>query len=111
MSEAGSGANPRLQPTLRLVIALNLAFFVIEFFVAEAIGAVSLLADSVDFRRGRGAERFGAHRPAAFGRWCERELVSHLAAILLLPAIAFLVTLIHKLPGLGRRRPRSPPLR
>lgn len=38
-----------LQKTVRLVCALNLGYFGVEFAVALAVGSVSLFADSVDF--------------------------------------------------------------
>jgi Co/Zn/Cd efflux system component len=38
-----------LQRVVRLVAALNLAYFFVEFGVATRIGSVSLFADSVDF--------------------------------------------------------------
>jgi Co/Zn/Cd efflux system component len=38
-----------LRKVVRLVMALNLAYFGVEFAVALAIGSVSLFADSIDF--------------------------------------------------------------
>jgi len=38
-----------LRETVRLVAALNLGYFGVEFAVALAIGSVSLFADSIDF--------------------------------------------------------------
>jgi Co/Zn/Cd efflux system component len=38
-----------LRKIVRLVMALNLGYFGIEFAVALAIGSVSLFADSIDF--------------------------------------------------------------
>jgi len=38
-----------LRRVVRLVAVLNLAFFFVELLVAQAIGSVSLLADSIDF--------------------------------------------------------------
>ena len=38
-----------LRDAVRLVAALNFAYFAIEFGVAKAIGSVSLFADSIDF--------------------------------------------------------------
>src|SRR5208337_441978 len=38
-----------LRRVVRLVAVLNLAYFGIEFAVAQAIGSVSLFADSIDF--------------------------------------------------------------
>ncbi len=109
MSEAGSSADPRLQSTLRLVIALNLAFFVIEFVVAEAIGAVSLLADSVDFVEDA-ALSILALTALRFSALVRARIGFALAAILLLPAIAFIVTLIHKFMGTRPQAPEAAPL-
>ncbi len=41
--------NLDLRKTVALVALLNLAFFAVEFGVAQKIGSVSLFADSVDF--------------------------------------------------------------
>jgi Co/Zn/Cd efflux system component len=106
MSETDFSANPRLQPTLRLVIALNLAFFAIEFVVAEAIGAVSLLADSVDFVEDA-ALSILALTALRFSPLVRARIGFALAAILLLPAIAFVVTLIRKLTGIGPQAPEA----
>ena len=38
-----------LRETVRLVAALNLGYFGVEFAVALTIGSVSLFADSIDF--------------------------------------------------------------
>jgi Co/Zn/Cd efflux system component len=38
-----------LSQTVRIVAALNLAYFAVEFAFALTIGSVSLFADSVDF--------------------------------------------------------------
>ncbi len=42
-------ANPGLRRVVSLVALLNLAYFGVEFAVANSIGSVSLFADSVDF--------------------------------------------------------------
>jgi Co/Zn/Cd efflux system component len=41
--------DPALRRVVRLVAILNVAYFGIEFAVAQAIGSVSLFADSIDF--------------------------------------------------------------
>lgn len=41
--------NRELRSTIRLVAILNLAYFGVEFVVAQGIGSVSLFADSIDF--------------------------------------------------------------
>jgi Co/Zn/Cd efflux system component len=46
---ASFGAHPALRRLVRRVALLNLAYFVIEFAVALAIGSVALFADSIDF--------------------------------------------------------------
>ncbi|HEY0146136.1 MAG TPA: cation transporter [Methylovirgula sp.] len=95
MSETGLSANPRLQPTLRLVIALNLVFFVVEFIVAAKIGAVSLFADSVDFLEDTAMSMLvlAAMRLSPLTR---ARIGFALAGVLLLPVLAFFVTLGHK---------------
>jgi Co/Zn/Cd efflux system component len=108
MSEPSQSADPRLRRTLRLVIALNLVFFVIEFVVAETIGAVSLLADSVDFVEDA-ALSILALTALRFSALARARIGFALAAILLLPAIAFIVTLIHKFTGAGPQAPEAAP--
>lgn len=87
--------------TVRLVAALNLAYFGIEFAVAWRTGAVSLYADSVDFLEDASvnlliglALTWPTPRRARLGRW--------LAAILCLPVLGFLWALwtkwLHPLP-------------
>ena len=44
-----SGETTLLRRTVLIVASLNIAYFCIEFWVARAIGSVSLYADSVDF--------------------------------------------------------------
>jgi Co/Zn/Cd efflux system component len=46
---ASAAADPALRRVVRLVAALNLAYFGIEFAIARVIGSVSLFADSIDF--------------------------------------------------------------
>lgn len=72
-----------------VVALLNLAYFVVEFVVARAIGSVSLVADSVDFLED------GALNLLIFfaALWSvrRRARVGHaLALIILVPAIATL---------------------
>lgn len=89
-------ANKRLRQTLWLVITLNLTFFAVEFIVALTIGSVSLFADSVDFLEDTAMSVLvlAAMRLSALAR---ARLGIAFAGVLLLPAIAFLVTLAHKL--------------
>jgi Co/Zn/Cd efflux system component len=80
---------------VRLVAALNLAYFGVEFAVALHIGSVSLLADSVDFLEDA-AVNFLIF--AALG-WSQRQRASvgmTLAGLLLVPALAFVWALWRK---------------
>ena len=84
-----------LRRTVLLVALLNLAYFGLEFGVALSIGAVSLFADSVDFLEDA-AVNFLVF--AAIGwRAADRARVGMaLAAIVLVPGLAFLWTLWSK---------------
>lgn len=80
-----------LAQTVRVVAALNLAFFGIEVAVAVHIGSVSLFADSVDFLEDASLNVLIF---AALG-WTARNrarLGMALAAILLIPGVATLWT-------------------
>lgn len=84
--------------TVLVVAALNLAYFGVEFTAALRIGAVSLLADSVDFLEDAAvniliflAISWSAKRRANLG--------FGLAALMMLPAAALLWTLFQKLSG------------
>lgn len=79
-----------------LVTALNLGYFGIEFWVATAIGSVSLFADSVDFLEDAAVN--GLILVALTWRQRRRALVGMaLAAILLAPGVATLWTAWQKL--------------
>ncbi len=79
--------SPPWRRAILLVASLNLAYFVVEFAVARAIGSVSLVADSVDFLED------GALNLLIFfaAVWSvrRRARVGHvLAVIILVPALA-----------------------
>jgi Co/Zn/Cd efflux system component len=85
-----------LRQTVLIVAALNLAYFGIEFGAALKAGSVSLLADSADFLEDAAvniliffALAWTATRRARAGK--------AMAALLLIPALAFLWTLGLKL--------------
>lgn len=85
-----------LRQTVLVVAGMNLAYFGIEFAAALRAGSVSLLADSADFLEDAAvnsliffALAWTASRRAALGKV--------LAALLLVPALAFLWTLGAKL--------------
>lgn len=87
---------PSLRHTVLIVAALNLGYFGVEFLAALRAGSVSLLADSADFLEDSSvniliffALAWTATRRAAVGKV--------LAALLLIPALAFLWTLGLKL--------------
>ena len=78
------------------VALLNLAYFVVEFGVATAIGSVSLFADSIDFLEDASLNLLIA---VALG-WSARrraQLGMLLAAILMVPGLATLWTAWQKL--------------
>lgn len=92
-----SGAETsRLRRAVAVVAAANLAYFFVEFAVARSIGSVSLFADSVDF-----LEDTAINVLILIGLgWSTRarsRLGMGLAAVLLIPAAAFLWTAWHKL--------------
>lgn len=79
-----------------LVAILNLAYFGVEFAVALHIGSVSLFADSADFLEDAAVNLLIV---AALG-WSARrraQMGMGLAGVLLLPAAAFVWTLVRKL--------------
>jgi Co/Zn/Cd efflux system component len=81
----------QLRKIVLLVAALNLAYFGIEFAVAEAIGSVSLFADSIDFLEDTSVNFLIA---VALG-WSARSrarLGMALAGILLIPGASTLWT-------------------
>jgi Co/Zn/Cd efflux system component len=87
---------PSLRQTVLIVAALNLGYFGVEFVAALRAGSVSLLADSVDFLEDAAvsiliffALAWTAARRVAVGKV--------LAALILVPALAFLWTLVAKL--------------
>jgi Co/Zn/Cd efflux system component len=78
-----------LRRAVLIVAVLNLAYFGVEFGVALNIGSVSLLADSVDFLEDAAVNLLIF---AALGWSATRraQVGMALAAILLIPALAFL---------------------
>jgi Co/Zn/Cd efflux system component len=89
-------AERRLVTSLRLVILLNFAYFGFELFMALAIGSVALIADSVDFLEDMAVNGLilAGLRFAARGR---ARLGMGLAFLLVLPAAAGILMLIHKI--------------
>ncbi len=85
-----------LRRTVLLVAVLNLAYFGVEFVVAQIIGSVSLFADSVDFLEDASinlliffAAVWSARRRSYVG--------SVLAFVILIPALATIWTAVMKM--------------
>lgn len=89
-------SDPALARTVRVVAALNLAYFGVEFAVAARIGSVSLFADSVDFLEDALVNMLilAALGWAALAR---ARLGMALSLILLIPAFATVSTAWHKI--------------
>lgn len=85
-----------LRRTVLVAALLNLAYFGIEFGVALSIGSVSLFADSVDFLEDASVNLLILLALASPPRIRARVGMG-LAAILLVPALAFLWSLWSKL--------------
>ena len=86
----------KLRKTVTIVAGLNLVYFVIEFYYGRKFNSVSLIGDSVDFLEDASVNLLIA---VALG-WSlsKRRLTSYfLAALLLVPGIAFLWNAIHQL--------------
>lgn len=85
MTKSGEG----LRRAVVIVAVLNLAYFGVEFSMAEIIGSVSLLADSIDFLEDASINFLIA---VALGWTVARRAVvgKMLAGILLLPGLATL---------------------
>ena len=85
-----------LRKTVLTVAALNLIYFVIEYYFGQLYDSVALIGDSVDFLEDASINILIA---LAIG-WSlrKRQLTSYfLAALLLVPGIAFLWNAIHQL--------------
>lgn len=78
------------------VALLNLAYFFVEFVMAIELGSVSLFADSVDFLEDT-AINLLVFFALAWSATARRRAGSALALIILVPAIAALVTAVAKI--------------
>ncbi|WP_068089474.1 cation transporter [Novosphingobium rosa] len=86
----------RLRDAVAIVAFANFTYFGVEFTVAQLIGSVSLLADSADFFEDAAVNLLIS---ASLG-WSLKHRARvgmFLSFVLLLPALAFLWTLWHKL--------------
>ena len=89
-------ADSDLRRAVRTVALLNLAYFGVELAVALRIGSVSLLADSADFFEDAAVNLL----VLAALNWApasRARLGMAMSAVLLIPAAAFLITLVNKL--------------
>jgi Co/Zn/Cd efflux system component len=85
----------QIRRAVRLVAALNLAYFGVELAVALRIGSVSLLADGADFFEDA-AVNFLIFAALGWSAVARSRVGMLLSAVLLLPATAFLWTLWSK---------------
>ena len=86
----------RIRRAVLIVALLNLAYFFVEFSAAIAIGSASLFADSADFLEDTAINMlvfFAVAWPASR----RRAAGSVLAALILIPAIAAIVTVVLKI--------------
>lgn len=81
--------------TLRLVVLLNLVSFCVEFAIAALIDSVSLFADSVDFLEDMAMSAL-VLAALRFSPRVRARLGMGLAGLLLVPALAMILALIHK---------------
>lgn len=86
----------KIRRAVLIVALLNLAYFFVEFVGALAIGSASLFADSADFLEDTAINLlvfFAVAWPAAR----RRRAGSVLAALILIPAVAAIVTVVSKI--------------
>lgn len=86
----------RIRRAVLIVALLNFGYFFVEFAAAIAIGSASLFADSADFLEDTAINMlvfFAVAWPAAR----RRKAGSVLAALILIPAIAAIVTVVLKI--------------
>ncbi|HEX6272662.1 MAG TPA: cation transporter [Polyangiaceae bacterium] len=94
----------RLRRALASVAIANVAYFFVEFGVAEFIGSVSLFADSVDFLEDA-AVNFLIFVALGWAARTRARVGMALAGILLIPALAFLWTAWRKFQSLEPPEP------
>lgn len=102
MAERGA-PDPRLAPTARLVLALNLSYFGVEAAVGLTIGSVAVLADSIDFLEDASVNllilvslAWAARRGAGSGARVAPRLGMGLATLLLVPSVAAFAMAWHR---------------
>lgn len=85
-----------LRRAVLIVALLNLAYFFVEFSAAVSIGSVSLFADSVDFLEDTAINLLVFSAVAWSATW-RRRAGAVLSVIILIPAVAALVTAVYKM--------------
>jgi Co/Zn/Cd efflux system component len=85
-----------LRTTVLVVAAINLAYFGVEFGVAQAIGSVSLFADSVDFLEDASVNLL-VFLALGWSLAARARIGAALAFSLLVPGVATLLTVGQKL--------------
>ena len=85
-----------LRRTVLLVAVLNLAYFGVEFVVAQVIGSVSLFADSVDFLEDASIDLL-IFFAAVWSARRRSNVGSVLAFVILIPALATIWTAVMKM--------------
>lgn len=86
----------KIRRAVLVVALLNLAYFFVEFSAAVAIGSASLFADSADFLEDTAINLlvfFAVAWPAAW----RRKAGNVLAALILIPAVAAIITVVLKI--------------
>jgi Co/Zn/Cd efflux system component len=96
MTPVTKDGHDSLRRVVLAVAALNLGYFFVEFGVARAIGSVSLFADSIDFLEDTSVNLLVL---VALGWTAARRRATglFLAALLLVPSLAALWTIVEKL--------------
>jgi len=89
-------AEQRIRRAVLIVALLNFGYFFVEFAAAIAIGSASLFADSADFLEDTAINML-VFFAVAWSAARRRKAGSVLAALILIPAIAAIVTVVLKI--------------
>lgn len=96
MANASTASATHLRSAVRFVALANFAYFGVEFAVARAIGSVALFADSVDFLEDT-AINFLILLALGWSAAARARTGKLLAAIMLVPSLATVWTVVAKL--------------
>ena len=92
--------DPQLVRIIRIVALANLAYFFVEFGVAQAIGSVSLFADSIDFLEDASVNGI-ILLALGWGVMWRRRVGMLLATLLLVPGVTTAWTALQKFGDLA----------